>query len=271
MSPQTLNIQINIASLQSTFFRLLQHQLDITKILQAGCDIVTAEQVIARKEFGSFIPANGAQLSHEKGKIEAHDWLLRGFLRDAIEGTGLFLDECLYICAWMKLISLGETSATKINQTINELQSANHRLYLPQKIQKLKREFNLSSRFNSHVLSLNRARTCVVHRLGVVSALDVDETQILNLTLQSAKFIARSEQSGLEQLIDKSGTIILEESMLELHFVDKHLTFNLGEKICLQPEELYDTIITLWRFGLTIAQAIESYGSSLGLKFKSND
>ena len=131
MSPEILNIQINLASLQSTFFRQLQHQLDIIKILQTGCDIVTSEQVKARKDFGTFVPANGAQLSHEKVKIEAHVWLLSGFLRDAIEGTGLFLDECLHVCALIKLISSGETNAIEINRVINELPRVNHRLHLP--------------------------------------------------------------------------------------------------------------------------------------------
>jgi hypothetical protein len=95
MLPEPLNIHINLAALQATFFRRLQHQLDVIKVLQVGCELVTAKQVEEQREFGSFVPANGAQLKHKDAKAEAQDWLLRGFLRDAIEATGLFLDECL--------------------------------------------------------------------------------------------------------------------------------------------------------------------------------
>ena len=274
MLTEPLNIRIDLLALQSTFFRRLQHQLDVTKVLQTGCDTVTSEQVEMRKEFGSFTPANGAQLTYEQAKIEAQDWLLRGFLRDAIEGTGLFLDECLHVCAIMRLTSQGKANEAEVSQIFHELPRRNHRLHLPQKIEKLEHEFGIATRFDSHVLSLNRARTCVVHRLGIVSALDVNETGVLNLTFQCTKFIARGQESGVEQLIDQPGIVILEESMLELHFVDKGLVFSLDERIRLKPEELYDTITTLWRFGLTTAQAIESYGQSLGIVFeapKSNE
>lgn len=55
--------------------------------------------------------------------------------------------------------------------------------------------------------------------------------------------------------------------MLELHFVDNERYFKLGEKIQLQAHELYDTIITLWRFGLATALAVETYAKSLGIQF----
>ena len=93
MPSDPLNVHIDLAALQGNFFRRLQHQLDVTKVLQVGCESVTAEQVAEQKEFGAFVPANGAQLKHEDARAEAQDWLLRGFLRDAIEATGLFLDD----------------------------------------------------------------------------------------------------------------------------------------------------------------------------------
>jgi hypothetical protein len=58
--------------------------------------------------------------------------------------------------------------------------------------------------------------------------------------------------------------------MLELHFVDIEHHFEIGERIRLQAHELYDTIITLWRFGLSAAQAIEAYGRSIGIQFPQN-
>jgi hypothetical protein len=55
--------------------------------------------------------------------------------------------------------------------------------------------------------------------------------------------------------------------MLELHFVDDERQFKIGERLCLEASELYDTIITLWRFGLSAAQALEANGQSLGIQF----
>lgn len=267
MPTEPLNLHINLVALQATFFRRLQHQLDVTKVLQVGCERVTAEQVAEQGEFGSFVPANGAQLKHEDAKSEAQDWLLRGFLRDAIEGTGLFLDECLQVCEVMQVAAKGSANGAELHRAFHELPRANHRLHLPQKLEKLERQFGVVTRFNSNVLSLNKARTCVVHRLGTVSALDVDETGNLKITFQHAKFVARGQETGQELVIDKPGVVVTEDSMLELQFVENQRTFQLGQRVRLEAHELYDTIITLWRFGMATAQALEAYGKSLGLQF----
>jgi len=269
MPPNPLNIHIDLSALQATFFRRLQHQLDVTKVLQVGCDQVTAEQVDAQHEFGRFVPANGAQLKHEDAKAEAQDWLLRGFLRDAIEGAGLFLDECLQVCEVLPVAANGVAKGDELHRIFHDLPRVNHRLHLPKKLEKLERQFGIATCFNSHVLSLNKARTCVVHRLGIVSALDVDEAGTLKVTFQHAKFVAHGQETGQKLVIDRPGIMTTEESMLELHFVDNERSFQLGERVRLQAHELYDTIITLWRFGLAAAQAIEGYGKSLGLQFPS--
>lgn len=267
MPPDSLNIHINLLALQATFFRRLQHQLDVTKVLQVGCDRVTAEQIEEQHDFGSFVPANGAQLKHEDAKAEARQWLLRGFLRDAIEGTGLFLDECLQVCELLPLAAKGTAKGAELHRVFNDLPRANHRLHFPQKLEKLARQFGIATRFDTNVLGLNKARTCVVHRLGLVSALDVDDTGFLKVTFQHAKFVARGEETGQELVIDRPGLVTTEDSMLELHFVDSERSFKVGERVTLQAHELYDTIITLWRFGLATAQAIEAYGKSLGIQF----
>jgi hypothetical protein len=230
---------------------------------------VTAEQVAEQGEFGVFLPANGAQLKHDEAKAEAQDWLLRGFLRDAIEGAGLFLDDCLQVCEVLPLAAKGSAKAAELHRVFHDFPRTNHKLHFPKKLEKLERQFGIATRFNANVLSLNKARTCVVHRLGVVSTHDVDETGVLKVAFQHAKFVARGQETGQELVLDRPGILTTEESMLELHFVDSERHFKIGERVRLQTHELYDTIITLWRFGHTVAQAIEVYGKSLGIQFSS--
>lgn len=267
MSPNTFNIHINLVGLQATFFRRLQHQLDIIKLLQVGCEHVTARQVADQRGFGTFVPANGAQLTHGEAKFEAQAWLLRGFLRDAIEGAGLFLDECLQVCELLPLAAEGFAKKAELNHIFNNIPLINHKLHFPKKLNKLERQFGIASRFNANVLSLNKARSCVVHRLGVVSILDVDDNDVLKINFQHAKFVARGLESGQEVILDRPDIVTTEDSMLELHFVDHERQFMIGDKVQLQAHELYDMIITLWRFGLDVAQTIEAYGKSLGIEF----
>lgn len=235
--------------------------------MQVGCEHVTAKHVAIQRDFGTFVPANGAQLTHDEAKVEAQDWLLRGFLRDAIEGTGLFLDECLQVCELLTLAAKGFAKSAELNRIFNDLPRVNHKLHFPQKLNKLEREFGVASRFNANVLTLNKERTCVVHRLGVVSIPDVDDNDMLKINLQHVKFIARGLESGQEITLDRPDIVTTEDSMLEVHFVDHERQFMMGEKVKLEAHELYDMIITLWRFGLDVAQAIEAYGKSLGIEF----
>jgi hypothetical protein len=267
VAPDSLNIRIDLAALQATFFRRLQHQLDVIKVLQTGCERVTAEQVAAQQEYLAFVPADGAQLSHEAAKAEGQDWLLRAFLRDAIEGAGLFLDECLQVCEVFPLAAKGKAKSQELHRVFSDLPRKNHKLHFPQKLEKLERLLGVASRFNSNVLSLNRARTCVVHRLGLVSVVDVDETGFLRISFQHARLIARGEEISEELIFDRPGVATTEDSMLALQFVDSERSFAVGERVRLQAHELYDTIITLWRFGFSTAQAIEHYAKSLGIQF----
>ncbi len=70
MQPDPLNIHIDLAALQTTYFRRLQQQLDVIKVLQICCERVMAEQVAEHGWFCTFVPANGAQLKHDETKAE---------------------------------------------------------------------------------------------------------------------------------------------------------------------------------------------------------
>lgn len=266
---EELRVHLDLVALQANFFRHLQHQLDVIKLLEAGAKSVTEAQVANQVEFGRFVPANGAQLPHEQARSEALSWLLRAFLRDAIEGTGLFLDECLGCCAIMLASSKGILPEKEAERLLNDLPRINHRLHLPQKLEKLQREFGVVTRFDRHVLSLNRARTCVVHRLGTVTALDTDASGVLTVIFQRTDFVAVGQVTGAELRLE-AGITVPEESMLEMRFVDHERTFAVGSKLAFDAREMYDTIITLWRFGTAVALGVESYGKSVGLEFNTN-
>jgi hypothetical protein len=136
---EELRVHFDLVAPQANFFRRLQHQLDVIKLLEAGAKSVTEAQVADQVEFGT-------QLPHEQARSEALDWLLRAFLRAAIEGTGLFLDECLGCCAIMLASSKGILRGEEAERLFNDLPRINHRLHLPQKLEKLQREFGVVTR-----------------------------------------------------------------------------------------------------------------------------
>ena len=160
----------------------------------------------------------------------------------------------------------GVVKEGELHRVLHDRPRKIHKLSFPEKLKEMERRFGIATRFNANVLSLNKARTCVVHRLGVVSALDIDEKGVLKITFQHARFLARGQHTGQELVLDRPGKVTSEDSILEMHFVETECQFKLGERVRLQAHELYDTICTLWRFGLAAAQEIEVYGNSLGIQ-----
>ncbi|MCC9597040.1 MULTISPECIES: hypothetical protein [unclassified Rubrivivax] len=261
---ETAHFHINLIALQGDYFRRLQHQLDMTKVLQVGCSTVSAENIAQAQDFGSFEPANGAQLSHEEARNLAHDWLVRWFLRDAIEATALFLDECLKICALTELATRGRATGEELDRVLNVLPHEHHKLPFPTKIDRLASRHGVRPATASFALSLNRARRCLVHRLGLVTEADVDQSGLFRISFLRAKAIAVGKLSGTETEIDRPGIQITEESSLTLRLDEHIIDFRAGEIIKLSPREIYDTIITLWRFGIDMGLSIAEYTSRSG-------
>jgi len=259
MSADSQHIHLNLAAPRASFFRKLQHLLDVLRVLEVGVASVTQDQVAEATQFMSFQPANGSQLNHDDAKNAAQDWLLSAFLRDAIEATGLFLDECLLVCAFIELANKSNVQSTEVNQLLNVLPLKFHKLHFPEKLAKLTRDFGIQSPWSEHILSLNKIRTCVVHRLGLISQQDVDENNELVVTWRAIHLVAREVDSGKELILDRPGLLIEAESMVEMRFADHVRRFALGERVQLTHFELYSLIVTLWTFGMTCAEGIENF------------
>ena len=266
MTDSALQIHLNFSALSTDYFRRLQHFLDVIRLLETAVDEVTEEQVLEKKQFMSFSPAHGAELQHEEARHRARIWIQTGFLRDSIEATGLFIDECLSTCAVVRISALGRIKGAELNHVLNVLPQRHHKLHFPEKIARLEREFGINSRWVPHVISLNRVRTCLVHRLGKVTVLDVDDTHELVALWRTTKLVARGTTTGKQVLLDRSGILIEEESMVEMNFLDHKRTYAIGEDIKLSSVELYSTIVTLWSFGVSCVEGVETYARSLGIK-----
>jgi hypothetical protein len=90
MNDPTFQFSLNLAALWSAYFRQLQHLLDVITLLQAGCSFVTEEQIESNHHFMKFQPSSSSRLPLPEARAKADDWLVKSFLRDSIEITGLF-------------------------------------------------------------------------------------------------------------------------------------------------------------------------------------
>ncbi len=259
VSDPTVQLHVNLPALSAQHLRRLQRQLDVLRLLEASLEHVTEANVAETRVFLSFSPAAGAELPFQEAKTAAHRWLQSAFMRDAIESTGIFLDDCLSICNVAKLAGVGHAKGSELNHALHIQPQRYHKLHFPNKLAELERSFGVVSPWAAHALSLNRLRTCIVHRLGIVGPQDVDPNNQLAVQWRTTRLIAKGKESGSETLLDRPGILITEESVVQMQFVDHSRSFALAEEVSLTAFDLYSTIITLWSLGLTYVESVQAY------------
>lgn len=264
MSEAKTVIQLDFVRSRSLFLRAIQHQLDIVTLLIAGAQRVTAEEA-EPQGFHNFSPAHGEELSHEEAREKALEWLNNSFLRDSIEATDQFLGRCLSFCNAIQVAGKGVISNEIWDNVTRIAPHKHHKLHFPVKLTELENKYGVQPSFSEHVLSLNKVRTCLVHRMGKVTALDTNDNDRLVAKWVTSKMVLRGLETGTQLILTEPGQSLNEEAMLEMHIVQHERAFNIGDTISLTPYETFSTIFTLWRFGLACAEAIEQLAIKSGI------
>jgi hypothetical protein len=151
----------------------------------------------------------------------------------------------------------GRHSGADWNRTLINDKKKFHRMEFPDKIDHLREHFGVASKFEHHVLSLNRARKCLVHRLGIVSAEDVvDATGRLVVTWHSLKFVIVDTATNHETILDAPMQVET-ESTFQAKIGPRRREFAIGERIKLDRDEHAHTVFTFYVFALEIMRAVE--------------
>jgi len=263
--PDRLTVHLDFNSSQGEFRRTLQHQLNVVTLLTVGARKVSAEE-IEPQGFHNFSPAYNARLSEDLARAKAFEWLNSSFLRDSIEATDQFLGRCLSFCAAIDLSTKGLTPAELVEQLESVIPKKHQKLHFPAKIRELREKYRVQPQLAEHVLSLNRVRTCLVHRLGKVTEADTDDQGRLVAKWLSSQMVLRGLETGTQLVITQPGPGLNEKSKLEMHIVEHERIFRLGEHVALAPYDIFSTIFTLWRFGLHCADSIQAFAESAGIR-----
>ncbi|MCV2438184.1 hypothetical protein [Paucibacter sp. DJ2R-2] len=264
MSQDKLVINLDFDSSRGHFLRAIQHQLDIVTLLIAGAERVSAEEA-QPQGIHNFSPAHGTELSHEEARSAGLAWLNTSFLRDSIEATDQFLGRCLSFCNAIRIAGKGNASADELEQILRLAPQRHHKMHFPKKLEELEQKYGVRPEFTAHVLSLNKVRTCLVHRLGKVSRLDTNSEDRLVAKWVTSIMVLRGLQTGRELVLTVPGQGLDEETELEMRIVEHEKMFNLGTQIVLEQYDIFSTIFTLWRFGLACADAVEQFAREVGV------
>ena len=253
-SPKNVNISINLLAALGKLLVQLQHLADFVSVGVIGVGKVEEGDYEQSPFAYSYQIAGEHRVPYPQIKEQFTTWCIKNSFTEAVNILSIFLDECRLIAA---LYSLGDGTITgeQWNQTVFDESRSFHQLPFPAKIERLRTKYGVRSDFEEFVLSLNRARRCLIHRVGLVGPEDTKGGDYISIRWQKIELYTRDKVTGEEAPVT-FGKPTEHESELLLRVSPVEKRFRLRERIELTPTELFQTIHTFYRFAAELLQGL---------------
>jgi hypothetical protein len=197
-------------------------------------------------------------------------WILGNSLRDAAEAISGFLEETRTVLAMWQLGIRNRseviTGADWHEATVSQRRRF-HRLGLPDKIKNLQETYSLvlDSDLVRHLLSINAARNCLVHRRGIVQEQDINEDGAMRVSWRRLALVIRSADGEREGFV---GVIVNVGESVCVSNRDESKPFPLGTAISFSVQEFADVCWSLVLFGTSTTKLIEDWASERGIELQ---
>jgi hypothetical protein len=273
MAEYQVKARIDLRALIDGLHRAVLRSYDIVAFGLQAADTAPVGELQLPGAFFHMGDPNSPDRTWETAKAAFKTWVLGAGLRDCVEAVGALLEEGRKVCAFWSF-GPGRVQVTGEEWNRRVVQGARrfHRLGLPDKIETLKKTYDpsIAPATTEHVLSINAARNCLVHRGGVVTDLDVTtpEGQAKGLMVRWVKmqllFIDEDGERPINGPVDvKKGQRIGVRSAAEASKF-----FPLGEAVTFTTQEFSELAYTFSLFGQQLAVNLEQYGRSKGVRFE---
>ncbi len=259
------HLVLNLVAIHGRFSIALQRLLDSYTAAAVGLSKVDDQCISEFGPFFRFSPAVGAGLNHKDAADEAGRWLLRSIFRDSAELVHALIESYRFGCALARAAGGGETTGAVYNRIADAERKSFHQLPLPKKVETLRVEFGVRSDFEPHVLSFNRVRNCLVHRLGIVRDEDLKGESELKVTFRTIDLVSFSPDRQNERAFDHAGVRVEPGWSIDGRRTDKTRSFKLGEQISFTYRDVADTMLTLVAFSHSLVKAAYDYARAQGV------
>lgn len=264
----TISININLDALRGELQCSLQRVIYLVGAGLQTKDHINSKQLYIPTDGMKMIYANSIIWDDQVAKNEYTQWVLSNGFRDAIESLSLFLESAHKVLSFWEF-SEKQNDGIQItgadwNDTIIKTPQKFHRLGFPDKLEHIQKKHSIifDESMGSHVLSINKARNCFVHRSGIVSQRDLTNENTLEISYRRMAMLLQNED-GVKDLV--IGQVVEKDSVIAVRNQDETIAFNLGSKIELKPKEFTDIIWCLFLFGNSLVQKMSAYGLQNGL------
>lgn len=265
MTKYDLSIHVDLRALLGGLQRSLQRTIDLVSLGLIAVDSAPAGALSLPQAFFQFTPAPNQKRTVETAKEEYKSWALCSGLRDCVEAISAFLEEVRTVCAVYSLKTMEEVRRADWNaRMVNEPRKF-HRFGLPNKLGHLAETYSLDTDLSEELLSINRARNCLVHRGGVVSERDTNDGDSLVIKWRRLEIIVRGDAG--ERVAEPHALFEAGEEMFPREGTASR-TFHKGDSITFTPQEFSELGYTFFVFGQRLVKKIEDYGRECGVPIR---
>ncbi len=223
--------------------------------------------------FFRFDPAPGLKLSREELTSYAEQRVLQWAMSDAIELIKPLIVSSRAVCA---LYDRGP-SASLTGEQWNAMQENWNRTAEKMAEMGLDRRLKEFSRWHTdfkmppllpEIQGIFRMRNCLVHNNGVVARSYCNGSERLRIRFRRWSAWVVDPAGDREY---NEGEILRSGQSLQVRFVTAERAWKVGERILLSPQLFVDLCVTIDRFAIEMAKALEAYARSRGIPFEPPD
>ena len=204
-----------------------------------------------RLQFGK----NDQDIEVKKKKYK--NWLIKRGFEDLVKGIEYSLREAyLYVSIFSKSTEL--RTGEDFNQAFTKIRKQALRMHIPNIMEKIESHLAKPWSYKKQILSINKGRTCLVHRGGLVTEKDMNDETGKTLKLEWVKQTLFYEKDGKEiEIIGK--TVIdggTEGTQIKFRREDNTISFKQGETIALNYKQFNEFIFTCYHFGADLVDCL---------------
>ena len=223
-------------------------------------------QNVQTKMHMELIPSNVNDDTLGHFKTEFGAWIIANGLREVTERYAVFLDGIHQVCQFIACSKqrLEPTAAEKRDSTFR-------RKGIEYKLQKLDLRFGVKPRYPDFVVSINKARNCLTHRLGKVGFEDCNQGQALEVKWTGMDFQIELESGKILSANEFFGVVLPEPGTAQLKFIERCKSFPIGTLIRFEMHDLAEVCNFMLDSIRAVAGAAVQYARSVGVAIQEKE
>lgn len=182
-------------------------------------------------------------------KLKYVNWLISKGFEEIINGLLLTLVEAYRYVSIYEMFSGStekiKTTLEEINKKFDELRAQSARQSLPALLDKVRKHLTAPLTYENQIKTLNKARSCLVHRKGKISPEDMN-TQTSLRVRWTRFFIFFDYKDGEVEVVP--GHVTKEEVSIKMRLKEEIREFKYGEDIIFTHKELQEIMTTCHLF-----------------------